>query len=240
MHFPSSRQMRGKLLGYGLTWAYLRSGRSRAPRACRSVPPMPPKKKGKKAAAKKAADPSDAPEEPLSVEMQNLFLKRQVESLKHRLIMAANLASQSETEARELRRRLNVLNEDFVQERKNSFEITADMTRQYKSMKQELLQTINTLNAQIMQEKDRYAQKETAMQVMEAKKDDLVATKNAEIAEWKKKVDEMAMEFSQMLKQTLDKMSERIIISNDEWDAEGGEAPPIQKRLEGFTLGSSA
>lgn len=173
--------------------------------------------------------------------------------------MAANLASQSETEARELRRRLNVLNEDFVQERKNSFEITADMTRQYKSMKQELLQTINTLNAQIMQEKDRYAQKETAMQVMEAKKvrlllfanvsqrsnywsnqDDLVATKNAEIAEWKKKVDEMAMEFSQMLKQTLDKMSERIIISNDEWDAEGGEAPPIQKRLEGFTLGSSA
>lgn len=56
----------------------------------------------------------------------------------------------------------------------------------------------------------------------------------------------MALEFSQMLKQTLDKMSERIVISNDDWDAGTGQekrpadpgvgAATIQKRLEGFAL----
>lgn len=48
---------------------------------------MPPKKKGKGKAGKKTKKDGEAEgvEEPLSLEQQNLFLKRQVESLKHRL-----------------------------------------------------------------------------------------------------------------------------------------------------------
>lgn len=48
---------------------------------------MPPKKKGKGKTGKKTKKDGETEgiEEPLSLEQQNLFLKRQVESLKHRL-----------------------------------------------------------------------------------------------------------------------------------------------------------
>lgn len=39
-----------------------------------------------------------------------------------------------------------------------------------------------------------------SMQEMENKKDSVIAMKEAEITEWKQKMDEMAHEFSQMLK----------------------------------------
>ena len=48
-----------------------------------------------------------------------------------------------------------------------------------------------------------------------AEKEEVIANKDKEIASWKLKNEEMAKEFGQMLKQTLDKMSERIVISND-------------------------
>lgn len=84
--------------------------------------------------------------------------------------MAANQASESEANASQLRERLQVLHDDFVEEKKNTFAINADMTRQYKAMKLELMQTINQLNEQILAAKDRYSQKEADLLSLEAKK----------------------------------------------------------------------
>ena len=50
---------------------------------------------------------------------------------------------------------------------------------------------------------------------LERTKDQVIALKNAEILEYKQKMDDMAYEFSQMLKITLDKMIEKVNSTNE-------------------------
>jgi len=71
---------------------------------------------------------------------------------------------------------------------------------------------------------------------MKRDKDRALAAKNAEIQELKSKMEEMALEFGDMLKETLDKMRERIEITNTSFEGDGGV--PMISRLEEFNLGS--
>jgi hypothetical protein len=62
-----------------------------------------------------------------------------------------------------------------------------------------------------------------------------LSLKESEIIEQKNKMDEMAHEFGAMLKATLDKMSEKIEITND-WENENREEPVV-RTFEDFNLG---
>ena len=46
----------------------------------------------------------------------------------------------------------------------------------------------------------------------------MIQLKNDEIAELKKRIDEMSSDFAEMLKDTLTKMQERIEFSNKSWE----------------------
>jgi anion-transporting ArsA/GET3 family ATPase len=72
---------------------------------------------------------------------------------------------------------------------------------------------------------------------MKHDKDRIIAAKNLEIQELKAKMEEMAQEFGDMLKETLDKMRERIEITNTSFENDGGSLP-MMRRLEEFNLGS--
>ncbi|GMF47549.1 unnamed protein product [Phytophthora fragariaefolia] len=72
---------------------------------------------------------------------------------------------------------------------------------------------------------------------MKQDKDRIIAAKNLEIQELKAKMEEMAQEFGDMLKETLDKMRERIEITNTSFENDGGSLP-MMRRLEEFNLGS--
>jgi len=65
---------------------------------------------------------------------------------------------------------------------------------------------------------------------MKHDKDRIIAAKNLEIQELKAKMEEMAQE-------TLDKMRERIEITNTSFENDGGSLP-MMRRLEEFNLGS--
>ena len=51
-------------------------------------------------------------------------------------------------------------------------------------------------------------------------KDAEIEEKDADIREWRKKIDDMSQEFASMLKATLDKMQERIELANTQWDSD--------------------
>ena len=54
----------------------------------------------------------------------------------------------------------------------------------------------------------------------------------------KQKMDDMSAEFGDMLKQTLEKMSERINITNSNFDADlGSTGVPTEEKLQEFALG---
>ena len=52
-----------------------------------------------------------------------------------------------------------------------------------------------------------------ALEETKKEKNQVIAHKDSEIAEQKAKMEEMAVEFGEMLKETLDKMSERIEVA---------------------------
>ncbi|DAZ94751.1 TPA: hypothetical protein N0F65_011567 [Lagenidium giganteum] len=137
---------------------------------------------------------------------------------------------------RELQGRVSDLQRDFERERLETFGITQDMTRQYKSMQEELLNRVNALENTNTELRDQLELARVNFEEMKREKDRVIAAKNLEIQELKAKMEEMAMEFGDMLKETLDKMRERIEITNTSFENEGGM--PMIRRLEEFNLGS--
>ncbi|KAF1794328.1 hypothetical protein GQ600_13966 [Phytophthora cactorum] len=111
------------------------------------------------------------------------------------------------------------------------------MTRQYKSMQEELLNRVNTLENTNTELRDQLELARVNFEEMKHEKDRIIAAKNLEIQELKAKMEEMAQEFGDMLKETLDKMRERIEITNTSFENDGGSLP-MMRRLEEFNLGS--
>jgi hypothetical protein len=63
-----------------------------------------------------------------------------------------------------------------------------------------------------------------------------VLVQEQEIVELKEKMEDMAVEFGEMLKDTLDKMSERIEATASEWNAASVDDGSVQKKLEELSL----
>ena len=79
-------------------------------------------------------------------------------------------------------------------------DVSADMTRQYKGMQDELLSKIDRCEKRIMEQADKL---EAANELLEQERREnaqLLIEKDAELAEQKEKMEEMAVEFSDMLK----------------------------------------
>lgn len=195
---------------------------------------MPPKKKGSK--KKKKAGGEDG-EEKLEDGDKIKYLIKTNEALNYKLVMQTNKASGADATVRELRTRLLDLNQIYEKEKKNTFDIVADMTREYKDMKEEMLKRINELEAKNQKYKDKLDLSRTQMEDMVRQKDREISLKDNSIQEMKTKMDEMAKEFGQMLKQTLDKMSEKINITND-YESDKQDTP-IVRTFEDFNLGST-
>jgi hypothetical protein len=185
--------------------------------------------------SKKSKSAPAITEASLTLSDQNLFLQRQLESLKLQLVKESNKATEAERNVKELRARLIEVQSAAAAEKSRSVDINADMTRQYKSMREELIKKIQSLEEEIGQFKDKLEIEKAEKLELERRKDAKIALKDAELAEQRAKMEEMAREFGQMLKQTLDKMAEKIEITN-EWEAEQKEEP-IVRTFEEFNLG---
>jgi len=139
---------------------------------------------------------------------------------------------------KELREQVDLYHRDFEKEKEEIFEIAADMTRQYKGMQEDLLEKINVLENQITEQKDALELARLNLEEERRDKAQELAHKDAEIAEQKQKMEEMALEFGDMLKETLDKMGAQIDISSSAWENDSGAG--VTRRLEEFKMGVTA
>lgn len=173
------------------------------------------KKKGKKAkkGGKKAAG-KDGAEGGLSMADENMLLKTQIESLKNELVFEKSRYSEAFTAMKEFRTHYELLSKEFEEEKSKTFIITANMTRQYKLMRDELLKKTNDLSKSLdekcLEIEELNAQQQQLNQMHQIE----LQNKDQHLQETQKKMDEMAHQFGQMLKQTLDKMSEKIVVNN--------------------------
>jgi hypothetical protein len=164
-----------------------------------------------------------------------LFAENQ--SLKRQLADRRNDAMSAISKKKELEARVADLKRDFEREEKATFSITADMTRQYKDMQEDLIKRINEAENTITELKDQLELQGLAYEDLKKEKDRALAIKEAEIVDMKQKMDDMSAEFGDMLKATLEKMSERINITNSNFDADlGSTGVPTEDKMQEFQL----
>ena len=115
--------------------------------------------------------------------------------------------------------------------------ISIDMARQYSSMKQQLLTQITTLEQTITQQATAHTADRTAWQAERAEWIVAVKQRESTIDNERQRRDEMAVEFGLMLQKTLDKMGERLEVTND-WQGEVASDPTV-RTLEEFSIGGA-
>ena len=191
---------------------------------------MPPKKGGK---AKKGAKKEDGPEEgaPLTPEDEAKMYLATCQSLQMQLADRSDDMNQALDERRQMEEKCSKLRGDFEDEQKTAFEITRDMTRQYKGMQEQLVDRITQLSHTVQELQDKLEEAEQHLEHTKRDKDRIIALKDDEIAQMKARMEDMAQEFGGMLKETLDKMRERIELSSTNLDMEAGVAPVQQNNM---------
>ena len=169
-------------------------------------------------------------------QLRLLFVENQ--SLKRQLADRRNDAMSAIARKKALEAQVADLKRDFEREEKATFSITADMTRQYKDMQEDLIKRINEAENTITELRDQLELQGLAYEDLKKEKDRAIAIKEAEIVDMKQKMDDMSAEFGDMLKQTLEKMSERINITNSNFDADlGSTGVPTEEKLQEFAMG---
>mmetsp|Transcript_27093 Transcript_27093/g.45756 ORF Transcript_27093/g.45756 Transcript_27093/m.45756 type:complete len:191 (+) Transcript_27093:36-608(+) len=181
----------------------------------------------KKSAGKKGAAPENGGEMDADAKAKMYMLTCQ--SLQVQLAERTEDASKAMAEKRELKVRVAQIQKDFEEEQEQTFEMRQDMTRQYKGMQEELLSRINKLEETIQDLNDMLAEADVKHEKVLKEKNAIIQLKDEEISELKSKMDDMSEEFGEMLRETLEKMRERIEISSGNFD---GPDMPIQQRME--------
>ena len=109
-------------------------------------------------------------------------------------------------------------------------------------MQGELIKRINGAENTITELKDQLELQRVAYEELKREKDRAVAAKETEIVELKTRIDELCAEFGDMLKGTLEKMSERINITNSNFQTDLGTASggqpsvPMEEKLKEYHL----
>ena len=172
------------------------------------------------AKAKKGSKKEDGGEDAasLSAEERAAYYKSSATSLQLQLSKRTELMNEAKEEKQSLEERVQKMSLDFDVEQKTAFEITRDMTRQYKSMQEQLVDRITELSRTVQDLQDRLEEAEQHHTAIITEKDKAIDLKDKEIEEIKQKMEDMAQEFGGMLKETLDKMRQRIEINSSTVD----------------------
>lgn len=177
---------------------------------------MPPKKSIPVPGKKKKTSPENGGE--LDIESKAKLYQFTCDSLRFQLAERSEAASIATTEQIQMKERLTVLTDECEKVKQDNLELTQQMTRQYKGMQQELLARINKLEDTICQLRDKLSGAEARQLNIIKEKDVIISDRENDIDELKMRMDAMADEFSRMLKETLDKMKERMEASTTNFD----------------------
>ncbi|CEM06708.1 unnamed protein product [Vitrella brassicaformis CCMP3155] len=186
---------------------------------------------------KKAAKKGGGGDEDRDYDQENAVLMSRVETLHHKLMMKNEHIAKSRTACEDLRRRLSQLDHHFSEEASQGDKATGEMRRQYTEMETNFLKIMDNLQKQVADSKDDIENVQRTIETTQVEKDEVIAAKDAEIRRLQMQMETMAIEFADMLKETLDKMSQRVEVTHIGWDRDGGAGrPPLMNRLKEFAL----
>jgi len=166
---------------------------------------MPPKeKKGKEKGPKPTDDGDRDVKEEISAN------EKRAELLERMILIRVEQTQRSRLESLNLKRKIAELNEKFEHEEKLTDETCADMFQMYKKMQSDLKRKILEQEVAITQLQADLEASRLTLETTKADKDDAIAAKTKQINDQKQRMEDMAIDFGQMLKETLESMSKKI------------------------------
>ncbi|GFR42177.1 hypothetical protein Agub_g2917 [Astrephomene gubernaculifera] len=160
---------------------------------------MPPKKKNDVAKAAKLAD------------KENLArAETEILSLQHLLELRSHEALEARRSERMWRERMEAFSQAIEQQKEDTLDITSDMMRQYKGMQEQLMKKVSDLETETRQLKKVIEERDAEIAKLQQEKEQQKKTSDLEILQYQHKMEEMQVEFAQMLRETLDRMHERL------------------------------
>ena len=167
---------------------------------------MPPKVDPKKSKAKKGAEVMT--EDQVNEELAKAKLRLQ--ALKGAFQTRMEEVASSRAGEMELSSKLEELQDAYKDLMTERFDIVSDFTRQHKATEDELIARITLLDSTITDLKDQKELSTLALRETIKERDHYIALKQREYEEQEKKMREMEAEFTHMLADTQNKMTDRV------------------------------
>ena len=193
---------------------------------------MPPKKKGAKKKETSAGSKDDA----LGPNQMLHRAALRIESLERQLQWREEKLSQALENQRQLREQVHMYHADFEKEKESIFDIASDMSRQYKGLQNDMQDKISGLERLLREQKEALDAANAKLSDAAKDKESAIALKDAELSELRKKMEEMAAEFGDMLKETLNKMSSQIDMPGAAWDGSKATSSSVASGLKSLQL----
>ncbi|CAJ1422470.1 unnamed protein product [Effrenium voratum] len=166
---------------------------------------------------------------------ENAYMQRKILVLQYRVMIKDEQILGCRKSEEDLRKRIAELDKAFDDEAVRCRENTAEMSRQYREMQESFNETIDVLQKQVSEAKAEIESVTKEIEQVRIDKEEILRQKDLEIASLSSKMETMAFEFADMLKETLDKMSQRIEVTHNSWDRDTTK-PPLINRLKAFGL----
>lgn len=171
----------------------------------------------------------------INYQQENDYMKRKIEVLRYRIMIKDEQILGCRKSEDGLRKRIAELDQAFEDEAVRCRENTAEMSRQYREMQESFNDTIDVLQKKVSEAKAEIESVTKEIEQVKIEKEEVLRQKDLEIASLSSKMETMAFEFADMLKETLDKMSQRIEVTHNSWDRDTTK-PPLINRLKEFGL----
>ena len=161
------------------------------------------------------------------------YLEGQISSLQMQIAFQSQTAASISAELDTVKQELQYEKQKCQEETQRTFELTRDMTRQYKGMQEELLNTINARERTIQQLTDELQHERLEREMDRTKMDQAVSEKEEYIDLLKNKMEELCIQFAEMIQKANAQMQRRIEIQGASYNK---ETIPIQQQMEEFNL----
>eukprot|EP00877_Chromochloris_zofingiensis_P009416 jgi/Chrzof1/4728/Cz14g24040.t1 len=161
---------------------------------------MPPKKT------------ANAKDDPAKLSDKELLQKAQADrvALQRLLELKTHEALDAKKSERAWREKAEAVQKELEQHKEDTKDITADMMRQHKTMQEQMSKRIADLEATQHEMSHQLEEKEANIAALRQRHAELQKSSNAQVSGYQQRIDQLQLEFAAMLKDTLDKMHERL------------------------------
>jgi dynactin complex subunit len=108
------------------------------------------------------------------------------------------------------RERMDAFATSLAQQKEDTLDITSDMLRQYKAMQEQLLKRVAELEADNAAHKQQLVERDAEVARLQEELARMRKGCDLELVEYQKRMEDMQLDFTSMLRSTLDQMHARL------------------------------